>query len=307
MKRILRLLTKYPVLVVIGLVVVGIMIRLVLELRTDEPNLTLLNVLSLLVAALLAGLSAAAGRLAQTRPKSPVQSLLEWTGGLSHEFAGAFILGLLFLFLVTLPQEKKEDMALRTSLINELGSHDNGIALRAAEQLRSHNWLDAEDCYLEGAFLNNADLRGADLHGACLKGVFLEGADLSGTNLSGANLSGASLREATLVGTVLDTANLTGADLSRANLTDARLYDATVSSANLKQAVLVNSDLTNANLEKADLRESTVQQVHLDDATLKGANLYRVQGLDTCLFDTATLLPSGEYWNEQIDVNKFTE
>ncbi|MFL5804404.1 MAG: pentapeptide repeat-containing protein [Roseiflexaceae bacterium] len=118
---------------------------------------------------------------------------------------------------------------LKAQLIREMGSTDNGIALRAVRELRAREWL--EDGSLEWADLDKANLRGADLHMAYLQIARLGRSNLQGANLHGANLEGAflydtDLRGAELYGAVLYDADLHRADLRGANLSLVHLSDA---------------------------------------------------------------------------------
>src|SRR5215216_4719706 len=85
---------------------------------------------------------------------------------------------------------------LKEQLIREMGSRDNGTALRAVGELRGHEWL--TDGTLCGADLSNTDLQEADLRGANLHQANLISANLHLSDLRGANLSEADLRGANL-------------------------------------------------------------------------------------------------------------
>jgi hypothetical protein len=102
--------------------------------------------------------------------------------------------------------ERRAEQELKAQLIREMGSPDNGIALRAVEELKARVWF--MDAMMKGAYLY-----GANLLGAFLSSFNLENAILSKANLQNANLIGANLRGATLF-----KANLTSATLALANL-----------------------------------------------------------------------------------------
>jgi hypothetical protein len=130
------------------------------------------------------------------------------------------------VFTIDRANERRAEQQLRAQLIREMGSTDNGIALRAMGELWVRGWIsdgslrrvhlaranlqtaflieaDLQDAYLErarlqDAVLQDANLNGANLKGAKLKRTFLRGADLRGADLRGADLRGADLREAKL-------------------------------------------------------------------------------------------------------------
>jgi hypothetical protein len=97
--------------------------------------------------------------------------------------------------------ERRAERQLKAQLIREMGSTDNGIAVRAANELRAHRWL------------QNGSLRRVDIWFANLEEANLCYADLRGVNLAGDNLQEAKLAGATLQWANLDGANLQGADL----------------------------------------------------------------------------------------------
>jgi hypothetical protein len=78
-------------------------------------------------------------------------AFFKWIGGLSHEFAGALVTGILFLVLVTIPEEqaarieretrlRNEEIALKTQTLFELSSRDNSTAIKASEIIRRKGW-----------------------------------------------------------------------------------------------------------------------------------------------------------------------
>lgn len=112
---------------------------------------------------------------------------------------------------IDLLNERRAEQQLKAQLIREMGSTDNGIALRAVRELRAHGWL--EDGSLRRAILQGANLQGADLDRADLQDTILAEADLRKAQLSKANLHGANLQMANLQGANLFNANLHGANL----------------------------------------------------------------------------------------------
>jgi len=134
---------------------------------------------------------------------------------------------------------RREQISEKKRLIREMGSRDNGTALRAVDELRDRGYL------------TDGSLRHADLKYANLDGAILSGADLRDAYLSFARLAGADLRNANLQSAILRAADLTGALLLNANLRGAKLLDANLPTANLHGA-----DLAGANLAGADLTEA---------------------------------------------------
>jgi len=130
--------------------------------------------------------------------------------------------------------EKRQNSDLKEQLIREMRSPDNGIALRASEELRAHQWLtdgslkgaslkraNLEECNFKGAMLDNVDFTGANLKNASFRQASLEGARLSGANLEGAFLRGAKLHQAIISGAILKNAILIAADLEETDFSGA--------------------------------------------------------------------------------------
>lgn len=99
-------------------------------------------------------------------------------------------------------------------LIQELGSKNNNLTLRAANRLRELGYL--TDGTLVKAKLRGANLQQADLSYADLGEAFLGWAKLQNAILVGADLEGAILWSANLQGTNLEKANLRKAVLESA-------------------------------------------------------------------------------------------
>jgi uncharacterized protein YjbI with pentapeptide repeats len=146
--------------------------------------------------------------------------------------------------------ERDEQAKLKAQFIREMGSIDNGIALRAVGELRARGWL--EDGSLRGANLNRANLYKAELIFADLQGAFLTDANLQGANLMDANLSEAVMMSTNLQGASLSITNLQGANLIQADLRKARLTGANLRGVNLQLARLQEAVLTEANLQEVD-------------------------------------------------------
>lgn len=162
----------------------------------------------------------------------------------------------------------RERNRLRAQLIREMGSTDNGIALRAVEAIRGEGWL--EDGSLIDANLENANLQDVSLVEANLRRAILARARLQGGLLQGLDLREASLDEA---------------DLQRARIRVADLQQASLERANLRQAILVAVHLQAASLQEVDLQ---------------GARLESVE------FDESTILPDGTSWAPETEIGRFT-
>ena len=107
--------------------------------------------------------------------------------------------------------ERRAEQELKAQLIREMGSPDNGIALRAVEDLRARGWL--RDGTLHSAWMPRANLAGA----------ILSDADLQGANLGIANLVDAVISRGKLQGTYLRDAKCHRTRLHRANLENATI------------------------------------------------------------------------------------
>jgi len=141
----------------------------------------------------------------------------DWSGlllNLGTELAGGAVT---FILLEEILGGRKR----KAELIREMGSPDNGIALRAVNELSAHGWL--TDGSLRKVNLPLADLRGASFWTADLQEAFLLGAKLQRTPMFRANLQKADLSLANLQEAILAGANLKGAIMWDANLELAEL------------------------------------------------------------------------------------
>ncbi len=96
------------------------------------------------------------------------------------------------------PMVEESEDALKQRLVQEAGSGDNAMALRAINELQERGWLAGENGLLVGAELVRANLAMADLYRANLARADLWIANLAGADLSGANLFESHLRGANL-------------------------------------------------------------------------------------------------------------
>jgi hypothetical protein len=167
--------------------------------------------------------------------------------------------------------ERNAEAALKRQLVIDVGSRSNEKAKDAVHQLWRKEWLHGED-----GLLKDADLGEANLEEAFLPGVNLQQAYLAFANLQRAALWGANLQDARL-----GNAKLQRADLQKANLQGADFWN----------AYFANADLRGAKLEGANLRWADLQGAQLTAAT----------------FDQSTILPNGEFWTPETDMQRFTD
>lgn len=121
-----------------------------------------------------------------------------------------------------------ESRAEKRRLIIEMGSSDNGIALRAIKIMRK------EYSYVTDGSLNRKDFSGSNLRGAELYSASLQGSHFHYADLAGVELYNANLKWAIFWRTNLEHAILTDADLSNAIFTYANLKNAKVTREQLK-------------------------------------------------------------------------
>ena len=133
------------------------------------------------------------------------------------------------VFVIANAADYMNRQAEKKRFILQMGSPDNGFAVKSVRQLKSRGWLKDGSCNdadlvganLEGADLSDADLRGVDLSVANLKWSFLDGVDLRRAELRRVDLSDAILEDADLSHAIIF-----GATLNRLNLSDAKLKGA---------------------------------------------------------------------------------
>ncbi len=202
----------------VAIIGVGLVVANLSRMSTQQVTvvvLVVLGIVALLTAALSQWLSGA---------KVGVGSREWWVNfvqGISTEMVGAILTGLLFTFIVGTVEEIEADAALKTNLVLQLGSPDNGTALEALRELRSHGWHG--DGTLRGVNLSGANLRGANLEGVALRETNLINANLQGAVLVGTDLRGADLTGANLQDTVVEEYYLVSSDPSIRDL-DAELF-----------------------------------------------------------------------------------
>lgn len=132
--------------------------------------------------------------------------------------------------------ERRQTTDLRGRLLREMGSEDNGFALRAVVELRAYGWL--TNGSLKNAYLRRANLYRANLLEASLPKCYLRKA-----NLELAYLGYADLREADLV----------EADLTRATFENSNLESADLTGAKLKSTKFIKTNLLNAKFAEEEI------------------------------------------------------
>lgn len=144
------------------------------------------------------------------------RSLQDFLANASTELASIALTVLIIDYL----NERRGEQQLKAQLIREMGGRDNGIALRAVEELRAHGWL--TDGSLTGVYLIRANLEDADLASANLQKINLTNANLEKAVLGGADLERSCLYRANLREAFMGYANVRHADLYGANLQDTK-------------------------------------------------------------------------------------
>lgn len=176
----------------------------------------------------------------------------------------------------------------REELINQVANSPNPAALEAMATLK------------EKLYLQDGTMNGADLTGARLQNVRLARANLEQVTLSGADLTGC----------YLGATNLKAADLTGAKLADSNLREVILPGANLRDADVRGSHMATANLREADLRGADLREANLWGAYLYGANLTGADmsgaNLQNIRFDEQTILPDGQPWTPESDLERFT-
>lgn len=150
-------------------------------------------------------------------------------------------------------------------LIREMGSTDNGIALRAVREIRAHGYL--VDGSLRHADLMRANLQGAKLYSADLRGAALHNANLTRADLLGADLRRAILWGANLRDTRLDLADLGGANMIWSNLEGAAVTrDQLKMASNLRGAILPDGSRYDGGFQlEGDISQARTDGIDIDD------------------------------------------
>jgi hypothetical protein len=176
--------------------------------------------------------------------------------------------------------ERRRLFELQERLVRQATGTSNEIAKGAIDELRDNGWLVGKNSILKRKKSTRANLEGVDLFGA----------NLEETIFSFSNFRAAELSATHLLGT-----SFVYSDLENAKLSEAYLVGANFNMANLKGSRLDTSNLAGANLINADLSGCSLYNANLENALIFQAS-----------FDNDTLLPDGNYWTTNTDINRYT-
>lgn len=183
----------------------------------------------------------------------------------------------LTVLLIDRLYERREAVTLKQRLLRELGSSDNGFAVRAAKEVRAQGWM--ADGSLTKCDLSLANLANANFQGAIVIDTNCYKAHLIDANFKGAKFTGGSFHETLFNGATLDDTIVDGdADFLKAEFAGASLRDIQLPGAKLEEAVFFRADLSNANLAGARMRGAKFHEANLDKAILDRANLADIKG-----------------------------
>jgi hypothetical protein len=194
---------------------------------------------------------------------------------------------LISVAFLDLLNRRREAENLKAQLIRELRSSDNGLALRALEELSNYKWLHdgslkEKNFVLPGDPPLGANLQHAQFLHANLEGTFFMYANFSSSFFYRANLSGASLQHSNLSNATLSGTDLRGANLRYTNLAGAEINY-------MLRGIRKLSELGKAS--KNDVIELVTEVV---------AKL----GEKPCLFDEKTTLPDGSLYKPTLGLDQ---
>lgn len=224
---------------------------------------------------------------------------LDWLGGLSHEFAGALITGIVILALVAAPMDYFDKLEKVRDLARQARSSDPAISQLALETMRDNFWF-------QDGTLQQVNLSGVSLQNWHMSGIKLSGGNLSNAFLQGANFSSpADFQNATFSQTQMSGMNLFGVNLRGAVFHNANLQNSILRECDLRGAFFIDADLRNVDFEDANLQGAILKGANLVKTDLQGVNLAEADLTDVVL-DESTLLPDLSHWNSQTDMSRFT-
>lgn len=184
---------------------------------------------------------------------------------------------------------KTQRELLLKQLIREMGSYDNGTAIRAIEAIKDEGWL-----------------TNGTLSGLRWKFPNLEGTNLQRANFKSSQLLGANLQYVSAYHVNFENARLDSSDLKYGKFNVANCKNASFPYVDMRYA-----DFRYVNFENAYLPEADLENANLTNVNFKGANLFEanLQGADVkqAIFDETTTLPSGRYWSKDTDLSRFTD
>ena len=166
------------------------------------------------------------------------------------------------ILIIDYLQERRSRRDLFESLKRDLLAKDQGIALRAINELRNYGWL------TDGS-LRGLQARYAVFDRAELKGAILDEADFYRASLQRAYVGHASLRNANFRKADLRRAIFNHSDLRGADFTDANLENTSFEDANLQGAVLSRYQIKTAkSFERAIMPNGRIFEVWVQDKNL---------------------------------------
>lgn len=119
--------------------------------------------------------------------------------------------------------------------------------------------------------------------------------------LADIKLEDTNLTELNFQNTYLDRANFARANLSRANFSGTSLHKADLLGANLTKSSFIDANLSNTDLSWANFNGAD-----LSGANLRGARLFEVKNILEARFSRTTILPNGEKWQLETNLEIFT-
>jgi uncharacterized protein YjbI with pentapeptide repeats len=224
--------------------------------------------------------------------------LFTWTELSTNLFSEAFGILVTVLVIDTI-NEHRAGLQLKAQLIRELGSSDNGIAVRAAKELQAHGWGFRNDKSLVGAYLVGANLKGAKF----LRYINLEGADLHEATFEGADLWCANLCNANLWRANLANTELTGVNFDDTDLISAQIQNAYLQGASFRRANMLRADLS---LSKFD-NELSSAPASFEDTKLDHVNLFKAKYINDFQLAIAhslhgSIMPDGNNYNGKFNL-----
>lgn len=217
--------------------------------------------------------------------------------------------GILGIF--TQHQEQKREKNTKTeTLMREITSPSNQVAINALNELRHLSLIQNSDSLLKHSSLE-VNWEGANLDNANLEYINLFKGNLSNASLENANLQNAYLRNANLNNT-----NFYGANLKHVNFNDTLTENINLTFASLCYADLANLKLDNLMVWSTDFSNARLTGVSLRNADLRlcnfeNTNLYKSDLTNTKiasnLWNENTVLPDGKNWHPDEDLSRFTD
>lgn len=222
-------------------------------------------------------------------------------------FSAEFISIAITILLIDHLYEVKEKKNLKSRLIRELGSEENGLTSRALKELKENGWL--ENGTLTNADLKKANLTDLDLSGANLEGSDLSFADLSKSNLTNANLKNCNLSETKFRNSVLENCQLDNAKAHKAIFYEATLHKITACNtdflaANMGLVLLTNAKIENSKFDGANFELTTLSKSKFVNCELSQVN-FESSNVKDATFERCNLLDI-KNWNNMINKSEST-